>query len=217
MKKFLLLIAVITFIGSAASAQFSIGGKLGGATTNITGTGLESFVPESKIKILAGAVANYSIGKRFALQAELLYQGKGAAFSYYKDIDDEKYLISMENKLGYLSVPFMLQFKLGDRYNYFHLDAGIVTNSLLHSKYSGTIQLLEADGTFSDKKAYLLDQSVDSFDLGYAFGIGLVANGLNFDFRMEIGTDKIYKNVDDTTPEIYNNSFQVSVGYTFSY
>ena len=209
--------AVVTFIGSNAFGQFSFGGKIGGATTNLSGVGLEHFVPDPKIKFVGGGIINYSFGRRFAFQAEIMYQGKGAAFSYDDEVDKGRFKISMEQKLGYLSVPLMLQFKLGDRYNYFHLDAGVISNSLLHSSYIGTIQKQKSNGDVEPVEDYPINQTPANFDLGYAFGIGLVANGLNFDFRMEFGTSKVYEDTDNGAPKVLNNSFQVSVGYTLTY
>lgn len=217
MKKILLLIIVFAFIGTNAYSQFSFGGKIGGATTILTGVGLENFVPDSKIKFVGGGIINYSFGQRIALQTEVLYQSKGAGFSYYNEIDAGRYLIKMEQKLGYLSIPLMLQLKMGDRYNYFHFDAGLISNSLIHSKYEGTMQAEKSNGDLLDPLDYPINQTPTHFDLGYAFGIGLVANGLNFDFRMEFGTKKVYQETDGNAPNVLNKSFQVSVGYTLTY
>jgi hypothetical protein len=68
----------------------------------------------------------------------------------------------------------------------------------------------------SFEEDFAIAQNPAKEDLSYAFGIGLVANGINFDFRYEAGTKDVFRAADGE-PKIYNKSFQVSVGYTFRY
>jgi hypothetical protein len=212
-----LTVFFVIFTISVSFAQFSFGGKLGGASTNLTGVGLKNFVPEPKVKLVGGGIVNYSFGQRLAVQTEVLYSGKGSNFKYtienYNLYGDAT--VNFSQKLGYLGVPLMLQFKMGDRSNYFHFDGGIVYNSLIHHKYLGTIDFVNSTGTNSNA-AFLITQTPAKQDLSYAFGIGLIANGLNFDFRYEVGTKAVFESSIDA-PEILNKSFQVSVGYTVRY
>ena len=216
-SKVQILLFTLLLISSTSFGQFSFGGKIGGASTSLTGVGLKDFIPEPKVKFIGGGIINYSFGRRFALQAELLYSAKGAAFSYtvdnYLSIYQAK--ISMEQKLGYFGVPFMLQFKMGDKEGYFHLDAGLVYNTLIHEKYSGSVVWVDEKGK-ENKKDYPIVQSPSASDMGYAFGIGLMANGINFDFRLEFGTNEVFK-PEKSSSKILNKSFQVSAGYTIRY
>lgn len=211
-----LILSVLFFLTYNMFGQFSFGGKLGGASTSLTTNNLENFVPTPKVKLLGGGIVNYSFGKRLALQAEILYSGKGAAFAYTIDNSIVKGEVTMEQKLGYIAVPFLLQFKLGDRSSYFHIDAGIVSNSLVYEKYSGSIIAQKANGDTYEENYDPIESAPNSHDLGYAFGIGLYANGLNFDFRYEIGTKKVYER-EEGAPDVLNKSFQVCVGYTIRY
>jgi len=215
MKRILALSLLIIIISSTSLfAQLSVGGKLGGASTNLTGVGMKDFIPDPKIKFIAGGIINYSITKAIGVQAEILYLGKGSAFQYYYEDKVRRGVLKMEQKLGYLGIPLMLQFKLGDRSSYFHFDAGIVTNHLIHENFSASIDLENDKGeVIHDDEPFEIDQSPAKFDLSYAFGIGLVANGLNFDFRYEVGTRKVFES-EEGAPEILNKSFQVTVGYT---
>lgn len=213
---FSLLIAGILVSTSSVFGQFSFGGKIGGATTNLSGVGLKDFVPDAKVKLIGGGIINYSFGKIVALQAEVLYSGKGSAFSYYYEDQTRRGKVTIDQKLGYLAVPLMLQFKLGDRSNYFHFDIGVVSNNLVYDKFTGSIDAENDQGdVIHENDAFSLDASPQNFDLGYTFGIGLVANGLNFDFHYEKGTKQVFNFEDETT--ILNQSFQVSVGYTIGY
>jgi len=215
MKRILALSFFFIFLSTtSAFAQLTVGGKIGGASTNLTGVGMMDFIPDPKIKFIGGAIINYAIGNRIGLQAEVLYQGKGSAFQYYYEDKVRRGLLKVEQKLGYVSIPTMFQFKMGDKYNYFHFDAGVVSNYLVHEKFIGTIDIENDKGeTISEGENFELDATPAHFDLSYAFGIGLVANGLNFDFRYEVGTNKVFPN-DEGSPEILNKSFQVSIGYT---
>jgi len=188
MNKIIAFLFLFIFIGTVnVFGQLSVGGKLGGASTNLTGIGMKDFIPDPKVKFIGGAIINYAIGNRIGLQTEILYSGKGSAFKYYYEDKVRRGVLQIEQKLGYLSIPLMIQLKMGDRFNYFHFDGGIVTNYLLHESFTGIIDLE------NDK--------------------GLVANGLNFDFRYEVGTKQVFQS-DEGSPSILNKAFQVSVGYT---
>jgi len=85
--------------------------------------------------------------------------------------------VKLDLRLGYLSVPVLLQLKMGDRNSYFHFDGGVVFNQLVYTKYTGTIAAEDDQGNTADQD---FDLEADPYqqDFGYTFGIGLVANGL---------------------------------------
>ncbi len=218
MKTRFSLLIIILFISSTSlfsQFRFSYGGKLGGASTNLTGVGLKDFIPAPKVKFVGGLITNFAYGSRFALQIEALYSGKGSAFKYYADNSIYVGKASIEEKLGYFAVPVILQFKMGDKDNYFHFDGGIVYNTLVHDKYNGTIIITDDKGNEIEQEM-TIEEDPAKTDLSWAIGIGLVANGLNFDFRYEIGTDAVFQQKEGN-PQINNRSFQVTVGYTLVY
>lgn len=214
----ILLTLTFVFIGLSSSyAQFGFGLRLGGASTTLTGVGtnVEEFVPDPKLKLVAGGVINYSFGRRIALQAEVLYSGKGSAMQYYFQDDVGRAYYTLDLRLGYLSVPLIFQFKMGDRDNYFHLDGGVVFNQLVHKKFLGTLDYEnDKDDQFSGD--YDIDIEPYEQDFGYMFGIGLVANGLMFDFSYEMGMRDVFEPSDQGL-SIRNRSFKVSIGYIFKY
>ncbi|RLD63937.1 MAG: hypothetical protein DRI84_09120 [Bacteroidetes bacterium] len=216
-RNIVLIIGFIILGLSSSYAQFGFGLRIGGASTSLTGVGanMEEFRPEPKLKLVAGGVINYSFGRRIALQTEILYSGKGSAMKYYYQDDVLRGEVSLDLRLGYLAVPLIFQFKMGDRDNYFHFDAGIVFNQLVHTKYTGTI-LAEDDKGNKVDQIFELDAEPNAQDFGYTLGIGLVANGLLFDFSYEIGARDVYPSTTDGL-NIRNRSFKVSIGYIFKY
>jgi len=214
-NKILLFIVVMLFSANFAFGQFSFGGKIGGASTNLTGVGLKEFIPKQKMKFIGGGIINYAIGSRIGIQTELLYSAKGSAYSYYEENSIRRGTVEVEQKLGYFAIPLIIQFKMGDRKSFFHINGGIVYNTLIHENFSGIITIVDDKGN-SFEEDFAIEQNPAKEDLSYAFGIGLVANGINFDFRYEAGTKDVFRAADGE-PKIYNKSFQVSVGYTFRY
>ena len=217
-RKLFLIIAIITISIPASYAQFSFGLKLGGASTSLTGIGenVENFIPTPKMHFVGGGVITYSLGRRIGLQTEIMYSGKGSAIQYYEENSVGRGFIELDMRLGYLSVPFIFQFKMGDRTSYFHLDAGIVFNQLVHNKFTGTIQYEDDKGNKLDKTDYEIDNNPNQQDLGYTFGIGLVANGLMFDFAYEIGIRDVFPPSDGGL-KIRNRSLKFTVGYSIRY
>ena len=143
-----------------------------------------------------------------------MYSGKGSAIQFYGEYNTFRGLIKLEQKLHYFAIPLVLQFKLGDRKNYFHLDGGMVFNTLLGSKFTGSITVEEDNGDITVHD-FTEDYRVMKTDLSYAIGIGLMANGLAFDFRYEVGLNPVYS-TDANNPSVYNRAFLVSIGYMFN-
>lgn len=218
MMRYLILV-LITFlfisVSKKTSAQLWLGGRLGGTSASITGIGLKSFEPTPKMYLNGGLASSFSFSKRFSLGLELLYSGKGSAIQYTGDYNNMTGTINFEQRLHYFAIPMLLQFKMGDRDNFFHFDAGIVSNTLIGSKFKGTIVVQETNG---DINTYPMDLKFSPLksDFSYAFGIGLMANGITFDFRYEVGLNEIYVSESVDAPKIYNRAFLVSVGYMFN-
>jgi len=217
-RKAILAIIVLTFSVSTSYAQFGFGLKLGGASTSLTGIGedMDNFIPTPKMHFVGGGVINYSFGRRIALQTEVIYSGKGSAIQYYEENSVGRGLIELDMRLGYLSVPLIAQFKMGDRKSYFHFDAGIVFSQLVHNKFTGTIKYEDDKGNEISVEDYDLDNDPNQQDMGYIFGIGLVANGLMFDFSFENGIRDVFP-PSESGLKVRNRSFKVTIGYIFRY
>ncbi len=218
MKKifFVAILFTTIFVGtSSLYGQLYIGGRIGGTSASITGSGLKDFQPVSKMYLNGGAVTTLSLNRRFSLQLELLYSGKGSAFEYYGDYQNKRGTIYLSQKLHYFAVPLVLQFKMGDRDNYFHFDAGMVYNSLIGNKFLGNITVEELNGDIFEYEM-TTSFNLNKTDFGLAFGVGLVASNITFDFRYEIGRNQIYETGVDDAPNILNRAFLVNVGYRFN-
>lgn len=217
-RKLTLIIIILTLGISTSYAQFGFGFKLGGASTSLTGIGekVDNFVPTPKMHFIGGGVINYSFGRRIALQTEVIYSGKGSAIQYYEENSVGRGFIELDLRLGYLSVPLIAQFKMGDRHSYFHFDAGVVFSQLVHNKFTGTIKYEDDKGNQISVEDYELENDPNMQDMGYHFGIGLVANGLMFDFSFENGIRDVFP-PSESGLKVRNRSFKVTIGYIFRY
>jgi hypothetical protein len=113
MKTKLSVLIVCVLIAQASMAQFSIGAKAGANITKIDG---KSFKDEFRYGYHLGGFAEIGIGKKWAIQPEVLfsqYQTRlDSTFSHvYQDaVDFSEY---KDIKLNYLSIPIMLNYKVG--------------------------------------------------------------------------------------------------------
>lgn len=214
LKIFILVLVLSLGFIAPLKAQLWFGGRIGGTSASITGVGLTGFQPTPKMYFNAGLASSFSITKRFSLGLELLYSGKGSKLQYDGNYQGKSGIINFEQNLHYFAVPLVLQFKMGDRDNFFHFDGGIVYNTLIGSNFNGEITVTETNG---DVNIYTMNTSFEPIktDMSYAFGIGLMANGISFDFRYEVGLNEIFV-VTPNAPKIYNRAFTVSVGYMFN-
>ncbi len=215
MRKLIIISLVMGFFMTInpfeAQSQLFLGGKIGGTSSSLTGIGLDQFQPTPKMYFNGGIASSLSFSKRFALEVELNYSGKGSAIQYYGEYETWRGLIKLDQKLHYFAIPLMLQFKMGDRDNYFHFDAGVVSNTLIGSKFIGDITVEKQNGDIENHEIEIDFNPLKS-DFSYAFGIGLMANGIAFDFRYEIGTREVYL-AEPNSPKIYNRAFLITVGY----
>ena len=110
--KFKLSVVLITlFFANAAMAQFTLGVKAGANIFKVEG---KSFKDEFNYGYHLGGFASFGIGGRFSLQPEVL-------FSQYQTTTDSTFSNIYENalsntsnvKLNYLSIPLLLNYKLG--------------------------------------------------------------------------------------------------------
>lgn len=210
-KYLLLLLFTSVFLNSYS--QFHFGAKIGGSSASLSGMNITNFKPTQRTYFHGGGVVNYSFTNFFSLQAELLYSGKGTAFSFTAENQVYKGEVKFDQRLGYFSVPLLLQINFGsDPRSNFHINAGIVNSWLIHDKFSGSITTEDAGQEVTKDFTYQLD--LNKQDLGYAVGVGLLANGIMFDFRYEQGTKSIY-GTSEGNPNVRNRAFMVSIGYLF--
>lgn len=110
MKKYLVLIVVAITVSSVSFAQFRIGPKLGANIGKIDGKGFDE---QYKLGYHLGGFAEIPLGKKFGIQAEVLWNQINAdtasGFSaIYQNLDDQ----SLQNpQLNYISIPLLLTYK----------------------------------------------------------------------------------------------------------
>jgi hypothetical protein len=210
-SKHLVLAVVLVMMASASVAQqFNFGFKFGGNSVSLTPDNVQGYTSTSKLYTHFGGLAHYQIYKGFGLQMEVLYSAKGDVFNFDLLNDPKNSIISVEQKLNYLSVPVMFKYTFGRPRSGFHIDAGMTFNRLLKSKQSSTLSYVDAlDNTI--ETPYDLMMNPLSTDKGLIFGLGLISNGIIFDFHLELGRDQIY----ESTPVLYNRTFMITAGYMF--
>ena len=108
MKTKLLTFALLLFIGSSAFSQFSLGIKGGANLGKIEG---QSFKDEFALGYHAGAFATIPLGKKFAIQPEVLFnQINNDTTTSFSDVFKVKNASSIQ--LKYLSIPILLNYNV---------------------------------------------------------------------------------------------------------
>lgn len=111
MKVKILAAAVALFFAHASFAQFGIGVKAGANITKVAG---RSFADEFRYGYHLGGWANIGVGGRFSIQPEVLFnQNQTRTDSSFKAIYQNAFSGNNNVKLNYLSIPLVLNYKLG--------------------------------------------------------------------------------------------------------
>lgn len=110
MKKSLVILLVAITASSVSFAQFRIGPKLGANIGKIDGKGFDE---QYKLGYHLGAFAEIPLGKKFALQPEVLWnQINSDTASNFRQIYTELGNQDLQNpQLNYLSIPLLLTYK----------------------------------------------------------------------------------------------------------
>lgn len=190
MKYKLPLVLAVLLIAQASFAQFGLGVKAGANITKIDG---KSFKDEFRYGYHLGAFANIGLGGRFSLQPEvLLNQYNTRTDSSFKNIYQNALSGDNNIKLSYLSIPLVLNYKLG---------------SLL------SLQAGPQFGILLDRNKNLLQNGKDAFDKGDFSMLGGAQIGLGkikVTGRYFVGLNNI--NDIDNQDKWKNQGFQVSLG-----
>jgi len=188
--KLSLLIACIVMV-QAASAQFHIGIKGGSNITKIDG---KSFKDEFRYGYLLGGFAEIGLGGKLGVQPEVLYsQYQTRVDSNFKNIYQNAFNPSYNGnvKLNYLSVPIMLNYKMG----------------LI------TLQAGPQFGILLDQNKTLLQNGKDAFskgDFSMAGGAQIKILKLRLSGRYVVGLNNI--NQIDNRDQWKSQAVQLSVG-----
>ncbi|RZK27526.1 MAG: PorT family protein, partial [Hymenobacter sp.] len=136
MKKIILSLAVLAVATGAANAQTGIKVGLKGGFNGSTFSGADSKGSEYKAGFAAGGFVNFGVSDNFSIQPELLYSQKGASQ------DGAAYLSGTTIKtdgtekttLGYLDVPIMFRYNVGDDGKGFFIELGPQGSFVLHQR-----------------------------------------------------------------------------------
>ena len=196
MKKLLLLIAVVAFVGFSAQAQsVNFGVRAGMTASNIhVKVPGASIKMDTKIGFYAGAMAEIGVSENFAVQPEAYFEALGA-----KQSSGDEELGQGNLNLGYVSVPVLLKYKNQG----FSAFVGPQIGLLLSAK-------AKANGESADVK-----DEFKSSDFAGIIGVGYtLESGLGFDGRYQLGLSNIAKESGEGT--VKNNAFTIGIHYFFN-
>jgi hypothetical protein len=190
--KFLLTLFAALFISQVMMAQFHIGFKAG---TNITKVDGQSFKNQFRYGYHIGAFAEIGMGEKLMLQPEVLFnQVSSTLDSNYKNIYSDVFFSDQSKvRLGYLSIPILLDYKLIG--NFLMLQAG------------------PQFGILINKNKDLVKNGVDAFshgDFSMVGGVQLKLSSIRVGARYVVGLSNI--NDIDNRDKWKNQGLQVSLG-----
>lgn len=154
---------------------------------------------DSRLAFHVGAVVEFGLSEKFAIQPELLYSSVGAQQEYGSPtsrVSDDTLIYS----LNYISIPVIAKYFVAEG---FSLEAGPQLGVLLSAK----AKLGDESEDYKDE--------FNSTDFGAAIGAGYkLENGIFFGARYVLGLSNILKDSGDEWGK--NNVFQFSAGYKFN-
>ncbi len=206
MKKILLSLAVVAAFSTCTFAQITAGAKGGFNFANFGGDAEDT---DMRVSIHLGGYLNYAISDKLSFQPELLYSSVGCKVKESDSYQEfgvqitEKY--EATTKLNYLSLPLLVQYKLGTVNVLAGPQLGFFMGGKVKEEYTYT-----AEGYGSDSESDTHDaDGVNTLDLGFNIGLGANFDKINVSARYSAGLT----NIVDGDDKITNNVLQLSVGY----
>lgn len=207
MKKVALSLTLV--VSALSSAQLlNFGAKGGANVSNLINEGIANIEEKSTtVDYYAGIFVNIPFGK-VSLQPEILYNKVGQKFEYKKLPNT----LLVENDLDYISIPVMVQYKLGGG---LYIEGGPQFSYLVNHKnevgsYDNATPKSEAeniiDGIFPKEK-------YKNYDLGIGLGAGYkIYKNIGINARYVMGVSNNAKNNNET---LKNSAFQVGATVGF--
>lgn len=203
MKKIILSLAVLASAAGAANAQTGIKVGLKGGFNGSTFSGTNSKGSEYKAGFAAGGFVNFGVSDNFSIQPELLYSQKGASYDDFGGVSGVTYKAT----LGYLDVPIMFRYNIGEDGKGFFIELGPQGSFVIHNRtftQVGNSQSTESTST----------DPLNKVVVGYVGGLGYqITSGLQLGLRYTGDISQVYK--DNNGPNVHNSVFQFQVGYAF--
>lgn len=201
MKNLLIFILVALFSYSAVEAQNDIlrFGIKGGPNYSKLIYDVPGYEPDNEYRFgwHVGVELEIPIFQNFSFQPELIYSDQGDKYSINVEGEEE----TMFTKLSYLNLPLLAKYYLFEGLS---IEAGPQFGLNIDAKS----KIKDGDKTdLEDIKD--LDMGLNA-GLGYQFDVGLFLEG-----RYYRGFTNLYDVSNNNDFKIFNNLFQLSVGYTF--
>jgi hypothetical protein len=190
--KFLLPLFAALIVSQAMMAQFHIGVKTGANITKVDG---QSFKNQFRYGYHIGGFAEIGLGEKLMLQPEVLFNQVSTTLdSNYKNIYQDVFSGNQSKvRLGYLSIPVLLNYKLIG--NFLMLQAG------------------PQFGILIDKNKDLVKNGVDAFsqgDFSMLGGVQVKLSSVRINARYVVGLSNI--NDIDNRDKWKNQGLQLSLG-----
>jgi opacity protein-like surface antigen len=208
MKKLILSLAVVASAAGVANAQTGIKVGLKGGFNLATFSGEDSKGSEYKAGFAAGALINFGVSDNFSIQPEFLYSQKGGS---QDNIPFGTQNVTGKSTLGYLDVPIMLRYNIGEDGKGFFVEVGPQGSFVLHQRTffedgSGK-EIAGSRNTTTD--------DLNKVVIGYVGGIGYqITSGVQIGLRYTGDFSQIYKQ-QNGAPNVHNSVFQFQAGYAF--
>lgn len=213
MKKTILSLALLAGVAGAANAQTGIKYGLKGGFNGATYAGADSKGVEYKAGFAAGGFLNFGLSDNFSIQPELLYSQKGASRDNVSYQSGSSTLNGTQKiTLGYLDVPIMFRFNLGEEGKGFFVEAGPQGSFALHQR-----AFIEDGSGNKVGDTFKSTDSLNKVGIGYVGGIGYqITSGLGIGVRYTGDLSHVYKqDLNLASANVRNSVFQFQVGYAF--
>lgn len=202
MKKFITLIILMMFMGTAAKAQLDFGAVFGPGFATFGGKDQEIWGgTESKakmqLKFHVGILASYRLNDNLSIEPRLLYSLKGPKYSGNVIGLGE---MSYKKLLSYLDIPVLLKYNISED---FSVMAGPQLSFLLSAKVD--------DG----EEKYDAKDEYESTDFALVIGAGyMVTETIGINLFYDMGMAKI-AGYESYSYDVKNNVIKVSIIYLF--
>lgn len=208
MKK-VVLIAFISFISLAVTAQVKFGAQIGGNIANVDGQlGSQAIVTKSKFGVVLGLVAQMPLSKTVFFRPELNFIQKG----YSGDISGE----TIEATLNYFEVPLNIVFDVpagGSSTLFFGGGPSIGFGISGNEKYGTESSKIKFDGATSSTDSYM---HLKGTDFGGNLLAGIKMNsGVCISLGYAIGFTNLVPGTNIADGSLKTNGLNFKLGYLF--